>query len=157
VSIKAVLRYGRVIGSAHESPLALLLIRMLVGCVFLSEGVQKFLFADALGVGRFLKIGIPMPEIMAPLVGTVEIVCGACVLIGMFTRLAALPLLITILVAIVTTKIPLLLSKGFWPMAHEARADWCMLLGSWFLVLVGAGPWSLDGRAHRQAKRTDRT
>jgi hypothetical protein len=71
---------------------AILLIRILVGWVFLSEGIQKFLFPDALGVGRFVKIGIPWPQVMAPFVGMVEIVCGSLLLIGLITRLAAIPL-----------------------------------------------------------------
>jgi uncharacterized membrane protein YphA (DoxX/SURF4 family) len=113
--------------------------------VFLSEGIQKFLFSESLGVGRFIKIGIPAPEIMAPFVGIVEIVCGALVLIGLITRFAAIPLIIDMLVAISTTKIPILLEKGFWAMAHEARVDWSMILGSIFLLIVGGGAWSLDG------------
>ncbi len=125
-------------------PAAYLFIRLLVGCVFLSEGIQKFLFADALGVGRFTAIGIPVPEIMAPFVGVVEIACGALVLLGLFTRAAALPLIIDILVAIATTKIPILLHKGFWAMAHEARVDCSMLLASLFLLVAGGGTWSLD-------------
>ena len=128
----------------EKKPLAFLLIRMIVGFVFLSEGVQKFLFSDSLGVGRFIKIGIPAPGITAPFVGVVEIVCGALLLVGLFTRLAAIPLIIDMLVAIATTKIPILLEKGFWTMAHEARVDWCMLLGSIVLLIVGSGNWSLD-------------
>src|SRR3982751_6463236 len=100
------------------------LIRMLVGVVFLSEGVQKFLFSDALGVGRFVKIGIPIPHFSAPLVGVVEIVGGALLLVGFLTRLASVALLIDITVAIATTKVPMLLAKGFWATAHEARTDW---------------------------------
>jgi putative oxidoreductase len=128
----------------EEKTLALLLMRLIVGCVFLSEGIQKFLFSDSLGVGRFIKIGIPAPEIMAPFVGVVEIVCGALLLVGLFTQLAAIPLIIDMLVAIATTKIPILLEKGFWAMAHEARVDWCMLLGSVVLLIVGGSRWSLD-------------
>jgi putative oxidoreductase len=124
--------------------LAFLLIRMIVGCVFLSEGIQKFLFSDSLGVGRFIKIGIPVPGVMAPFVGVVEIVCGALLLLGFLTRLATIPLIIDMLVAIATTKIPILFEKGFWAMAHEARVDWCMLLGSAVLFIVGSGSWSLD-------------
>ncbi|MEW6511713.1 MAG: DoxX family protein [Bacteroidota bacterium] len=142
-------------GSIH--PFAYLCVRLIVGCVFLSEGIQKFLFADALGVGRFVKIGIPAPEIMAPFVGVVEIVCGALVLLGLFTRLAAIPLIIDMLVAIATTKIPLLLEKGFWAMAHEARTDWSMLLGSVFLLLTGAGAWSLDAWAGRDVSSPPRS
>jgi putative oxidoreductase len=131
----------------HEVvPPAVILVRALVGGVFLSEGIQKFLFPAALGVGRFTTIGIPAPQIMAPFVGGVETVCGLLVILGLVTRLAAVPLLIDILVAIATTKVPMLLKSGFWAAAHEARTDYCMLLGSIFLVAVGGGPWSLDAR-----------
>jgi putative oxidoreductase len=122
---------------------AVILVRMLVGTVFLLEGVQKFLFSETLGVGRFIKIGIPAPEILAPFVGAVEIVCGALLLAGLFVRIASLPLLAVILTAIATTKLPMLMKQGFWAMAHEARADWSMLLGLLFLLIAGAGRWSL--------------
>jgi uncharacterized membrane protein YphA (DoxX/SURF4 family) len=133
------------------APAATVLVRLIVGAVFLSEGIQKFLFPDALGVGRFMQIGIPAPHVMAPLVGVVEIVGGALLLVGLGTRLAAIPLVIDMLVAIGSTKVPILLSNGFWAMAHEARTDWSMLLGALFLLLVGAGPWSLDARIGRRA------
>ena len=116
----------------------------MVGAVFLSEGIQKSLFPDQLGAGRFLKIGLPMPELLGPFVGTFEIVCGALVLLGLLTRLAAIPLLIIMAVALITTKWPMLVSKGFWAMAHEARTDWSMTLGALFLLVAGAGPWSVD-------------
>jgi putative oxidoreductase len=131
-------------GAALAAPAAVVLIRLLVGLVFLSEGIQKFLFPAALGVGRFTKIGIPAPEFLAPFVGAVEIGCGALVVVGLVTRLAAVPLLIDITVAIATTKIPLLSRAGFWAAAHEARTDYSMLLGLIFLLIVGGGPWSLD-------------
>jgi uncharacterized membrane protein YphA (DoxX/SURF4 family) len=115
-----------------------------VGAIFLSEGIQKFLFPDALGVGRFIKIGILAPEFMAPFVAILEISCGMLVLVGLLARLAAIPLIITMLVAIATTKIPILLKSGFWAMAHEARTDFAMLLGCLFLLIVGAGTGSLD-------------
>ena len=79
-----------------SAPRSVILIRLLVGCVFFSEGVQKFLYPVALGVGRFQKIGIPAPQFFAPFVGVVEIVCGALVIVGLFTRLASIPLLIDI-------------------------------------------------------------
>jgi uncharacterized membrane protein YphA (DoxX/SURF4 family) len=131
---------------SSDGPAAVIFVRLLVGAVFLSEGVQKYLFPEQLGVGRFTKIGIPMPELVAPFVGGAEIVCGALVLLGLLTRLAVIPLIIDMLVAIASTKIPILMGKGFWAMAHEARTDWSMLLGSIFLLIVGAGPWSLDSR-----------
>ena len=131
--------------------LPVLLVRLMVGSVFLSEGIQKFLFPDALGVGRFIKIGIPQPELMAPFVGIVEILFGAMLLLGLFTRLSTVPLIINISVAIATTKIPMLFAGGFWKMAHEARVDGCMLLGLIVLLLVGGGRWSLDEMRSRGA------
>ena len=122
-----------------RAPEAIVLIRVMVGAVFLSEGIQKFLFPATLGVGRFTAIGIPAPQIMAPFVGAVEIGCGFLVILGLVTRLAAVPLLIDILVAIATTKVPMLMKSGFWATAHEARTDYCMLLGLTFLLVVGGG------------------
>lgn len=140
-----------------DAPAAVALIRLMVGGVFLSEGIQKFLFPDQLGAGRFTRIGIPLPDVMAPFVGVVEIVCGSLVTLGLGTRLAAIPLLISISVAIVSTKIPILLGQGFcgfqlpklasygwWSMLHEARTDLSMWLGLLYLLIVGAGTWSLD-------------
>ena len=129
-----------------NAPRATILIRALVGGVFLAEGIQKFLFPAALGVGRFTKIGIPAPQFFAPFVGVVEILCGALLIVGLFTRLATIPLIIDISVAIATTKVPMLFRAGFWATVHEARTDYCMLLGLVFLLLVGSGPFSIDQR-----------
>lgn len=147
-----------------HAPTATILIRTMVGAVFLSEGIQKFLEPGTRGAGRFVKIGIPFPEVLGPFVGGLEIVCGALVLAGLLTRLAVVPLIITMLVAIVSTKIPILLGHGLWgfslkslssygffSMAHEARTDFAMLLGSIFLLIVGSGPWSLDRRLAQEA------
>jgi uncharacterized membrane protein YphA (DoxX/SURF4 family) len=136
---------------------AILLIRASVGAVFVSEGIQKFLYPAQLGVGRFAKIGFANAETIAPFVGTLEILCGLCVLCGLLSRLAALPLVAIMLTALITTKLPIWLGRdvgpfqvrvleeyGFWAMAHEARTDWAMLLGALFLVIVGPGRWSLD-------------
>ena len=77
-----------------------ILVRLLVGLiVFLPEGMQKLMFPDLLGVGRFARIGVPVPGFAAPLVGVVEIVCGALIIIGLFTRLAAVPLIVIMIVA----------------------------------------------------------
>lgn len=143
--------------ASTRAPASVLLIRVMVGAVFLTEGIQKFLYPDELGVGRFIKIGIPAPEVMAPFVGVVEILCGGLLILGLLTRLAAVPLLINISTAIVSTKLPVLLGHGFWTftlaklprygllsMVHEARTDLSMLLGLLFLLIVGAGAWSAD-------------
>jgi putative oxidoreductase len=136
-----------------------ILVRLLVGgVVFLPEGIQKLAFPDVLGAGRFARIGIPFPDLMGPFVGIVEIVCGSLIIIGLFTRLAAIPLIIIMIVALVSTKLPILLGHdvwmfhlagdikrtGFWSMMHEARADLTMLLGCVYLAIAGAGAWSVD-------------
>jgi uncharacterized membrane protein YphA (DoxX/SURF4 family) len=123
-----------------------ILIRLMVAAVFLSEGIQKFLFPDELGAGRFAKIGLPSPEFLGSFVGTFEIICGGLVLIGLLTRFASVPLIIIMLVAIATTKAEVLADKGFWEMLHGSRTDWAMLLGSIFLLINGGGLWSLDQR-----------
>lgn len=137
---------------ATDAPAAVFIIRLLVGAVFVSEGIQKFLFASELGTGRFLKLGLPSPDFLGPFVGTFEIICGLLLLLGLFTRPATVPLIIIMCVAIYTTKVPTLLRDGFWKTAHDGRADWSMLLGSLFLLIVGAGIWSLDARLSRAAK-----
>ena len=132
-----------------DVPSSVILVRIMVGWVFLAEGIQKFLFPVALGVGRFEKIGIPAPHFFAPLVGSVEIVCGTLLIVGLLTRLASIPLLIDISVAIATTKIPMLLKSGFWPAMHEARTDFCMVMGLLFLLIVGSGALSMDAKLTR--------
>ena len=153
---------------AAPASLPVLLIRLMVGGVFLSEGIQKFLFPAALGAGRFAKIGIPSPEVMAPFVASVEIAAGLLVLVGLVTRLAAAALMLNISVAILSTKIPILLGHGFWlfsvaklsqygfwSAAHEARVDLCMWLGCAFLLAIGGGTRSLDERRSALRKGTD--
>ena len=121
-----------------------ILIRLMVGIVFLSEGIQKFLFAEYRGAGRFEKIGLPNPEFLGGFVGTFEIICGALIVIGLFTRLASIPLLIIMIVAIVTTKADVYIKDGFWELLHGSLTDWAMLLGSVFLLIEGGGCWSFD-------------
>jgi len=143
------------------------LIRLLVGWVFLVEGILKYLWLDELGVGRFTSIGIPAPHFTAPFVGLVEIVCGALVIVGLYTRLAAIPLLIDISVAIVSTKVPILLGRGYWRfslpklkhygllnMLHEARTDFSMVLGLIFILIVGAGSLSIDAARTLRRRET---
>lgn len=128
----------------HDKAGSTIIIRLMVGAVFLSEGIQKFLYANKLGSGRFAKIGLPEPEFLGPFVGSFEIICGTLILLGLFTRLAAIPLLSIMIVAIVSTKLRLIADDGFWSMLHDSRTDWSMLLGSLFLIIKGGGRWSLD-------------
>jgi len=143
--------------TSTTAPSWTVLIRLAVGTVFVSEGIQKFINPAEVGAGRFAKIGLPDPESLAPFVGTFEIVCGSLVLLGLLTRLAVIPLIVIMLVAIWTTKIPIFVDKGFWAMAHESRTDFAMLLSSVFLLIVGAGPWSLDGLISRNDEHQDRS
>ena len=135
-------------GGKSRSSLGLFLLRVMVGWVFLSEGIQKFLYPAARGVGRFHQIGIPFPRFSAPFVGIVEIVCGAMLIAGVATGLAVLLLLIDISVAIISTKGPLL-KHGFWIAMHEARTDFCMLLGLIAIALLGSGGLSMQRRGGR--------
>ena len=134
---------------------AILAIRFMVGGVFFLEGIKKFIFAEQWGAGRFTRIGIPVPHAMAPFVGAVEIVCGLLVLLGLRTRLAAIPLLGVICTAIATTKVPILFKSGFWPMEAEARTDFSMLMGLIFLVLAGSCCVSLDAYFSRDKQKTN--
>ena len=144
-----------------------ILVRLIVGLVvFFPEGIQKLVFPSILGAGRFAKIGIPAPDVLGPFVGVVETVCGALIILGLLTRLAAIPPIIIMIVAILSTKIPIMLGHdfwifhvpkiaryGFWSMAHEARDDFAMLLGSLYLLIEGAGAWSLDAAISRASAR----
>ena len=121
-----------------------LIPRIIVGAVFISEGIQKFLFPELVGAGRFEKIGFSNPEFLALFVASFEIFCGFLVLIGFVIRLTSIPLLIIMITAIISTKIPILLDKGFWSMAHESRTDFAMFLLIVYMIIYGAGKWSLD-------------
>lgn len=121
-----------------------ILIRLMVGVVFLSEGIQKLLFPVLRGAGRFEKIGLPEPEFLGYFVGSFEMLCGTLILLGFLTRLASVPLIIIMLVAIATTKTEILVNEGFWQMMHASRTDWSMLLGSTFLLITGGGACSVD-------------
>lgn len=130
--------------STLDSP-ANIFIRLAVGLIFSTQGILKFIDPN-MGVLRFTKIGFSHPGFMAHFVGTFEIVCGLMVLAGIFTRIASIPLLIVILTAIVTTKIPELLrpEQGFWFMVSDARTDFAMTMGLLFLISTGGGSLSLD-------------
>jgi putative oxidoreductase len=129
-----------------------LLCRLAVGLIFLSEGLQKYLFPATLGTDRFEKIGFNHAAFWAYFTGTFEIVCGILILIGLFTRLAAIPLLIIMIVAFITTKYPELIEKGFWFMAHDYRTDFAMTLLLIYLLLYGGGKNSVDYKIQLKSK-----
>ncbi len=122
-------------------------IRIAVGCIFFTQGILKFIDPH-MGVERFTRIGFPHPAFTAHFVGAFEIVCGLLVLLGLFVRIAAVPLLIIISTAIVTTKIPELMhtGQGFWFMVSDARTDFAMLMCLLFLLTSPPELSSRDGR-----------
>jgi putative oxidoreductase len=133
---------------------SLIFIRLAVGLIFLTQGILKYIDPH-MGALRFAKIGFPYPTVTAHFVGTLEIACGLLVLFGLLTRLASVPLLIVILTAIATTKIPELWhpNQGFWFMVSDARTDFAMTMGLLFLISVGAGSWSLDACFWQEERR----
>lgn len=151
-------------GGAVEGTRPVVAIRAATGAVFVVSGLLKFLYENQ-GVGRFTKIGLPSPALLASFVGGIEILCGALLLVGLLTRVAAVPLVIDMMVAIVTTKLPLLFGPGpepvaappkmgFLAFAYQARLDVTMLVACGYLIAVGAGALSLDAwLARRQSER----
>lgn len=144
-----------------DGPRSILLLRLMAGAVFFWEGIMKFVFANQ-GVGRFTKLGFPMPHFTATADGCFEIVGGLLLLTGLLTRLVALPFIIEMIVAIASTKIPLYLGTsplplppvppqiGFWAVLHEVRSEYAQLMTCAFLSIAGPGRWSLDALLARR-------
>jgi putative oxidoreductase len=139
------------------APRATVLIRLMAGAVFLSEGILKFVYTNQ-GVGRFTKLGFPFPATLATAIGAFEIVGGLMLISGLFTRLIAIGFSFEMIVAMLSTKISLYLGTsplpapaaapkvGIWAVLHETRSDWAQLVCCVFLIVVGAGVMSLDAR-----------
>lgn len=142
---------SRFFSEPPKGPASLLLIRLPVGLIFLTQGILKFMDAN-LGVVRFTRIGFPHPYFTAHFVGCFEIVCGGLLLVGLWTRAAAIPLLIVITMAIATTKIPELFhaNQGFWYMVSDARTDFAMFCCLVFMIVHGGGSWALDAEAETE-------
>ena len=125
-------------GVSKTPKLSALIIRLVVGIIFLSEGIQKFIRPDEVGAGRFTKIGFTHSDFWAHFTGSFEIACATFILLGILTRLAAIPLFVIMVVAFITTKYPMLMEKGFWAFAHEYRTDFAMTL-LLIVLIAGAG------------------
>jgi uncharacterized membrane protein YphA (DoxX/SURF4 family) len=143
--MKTTSRFNVIIFNTENDNRAIL-IRLTVGLIFLTEGIQKFLFPELLGTGRFLTIGFSNPAFWAYITGTFEIICSSLILLGLLTRISSIPLIIIMITAFITTKIPILVHKGLWPWAHEYRTDFAMTLLLIYLLIYGAGGLSVDSR-----------
>lgn len=120
------------------------LIRLIVGLIFISEGIQKYLVVTMLGPAYFKEIGFGHPMFWSYFTGAFEIVCGFMILFGLLTRLASIPLLIIMIAAFITTKLPILTEKGLLTFLHEYRIDFSLTLLLILLVVYGGGKWSVD-------------
>jgi len=145
-----------------DGPEATLLIRLMAGSVFFWEGLLKFVYVNQ-GIGRFTKLGMPMPDVLAPAIAYLEIGGGLLLLLGLTTRWIAVPFVIEMVVAILSTKIGLFLGTsplplppappkvGIWAVLHEIRSDWAQILTCGYLLWAGPGPWSVDALLRRRA------
>jgi putative oxidoreductase len=145
-----------------DGPKATLLIRLMAGSVFFWEGILKFVYVNQ-GIGRFTKLGMPVPDVLAPAIAYLEIGGGLLLLFGLATRWIAVPFIIEMIVAILSTKVSLFLGTsplpmppsppkvGFWAVLHEIRSDWAQILTCGYLLWAGPGPWSLDAVLSRRS------
>jgi len=138
-----------------DGPRSVILLRLMAGGVFFWEGVLKFVYVNQ-GVGRFTKLGMPFPVFTADFVGCLEIVGGLLLMWGLLTRVIAIPFVIEMIVAMLSTKISLYLGTsplplppappkiGVWAVLHEIRSDYAQIMVSLFLLINGPGKWSID-------------
>lgn len=122
----------------------IIVIRIIVGFIFISEGIQKYLFLEILGPGRFHEIGFSHAFFWAYFTGACEIIFGSLVLFGLFTRLATIPLMIIMATAFITTKVPIFMTQGWWTFLHEYRTDFSLTMLLILLFISGGGKWSAD-------------
>lgn len=146
-----------------ETSASTTLIRCVSGIIAAIGGVQTFLFPQMRSDSRFAEIGFPAPRTIATCAGIVWIEVGVLIVLGVVIRNAVLALVIAFIVTITSTKIPVLFTYGYWLFTPEGssynalwgflsawRTDFAMLLGSVYVLIVGAGAWSLDASLQNQ-------
>ena len=138
-----------------DGPKSTVLLRVMAGGVFFWEGILKFVYVNQ-GLGRFTKLGMPFPMFTADFVGGLEIVGGLLIMAGLLTRWIAIPFIIEMIVAMLSTKISLYLGTsplplppappkiGIWAVLHEIRSEYAQIMVTIYLLISGPGKWSLD-------------
>lgn len=149
-----------------NGPNSTIALRLMAGCVFFWEGILKFVYQNQ-GIGRFTKLGMPLPHFTADFVACLEIVGGLLLLSGLLTRLIAVPFIVEMIVAILSTKISLYLGTsplplppappriGIWAVLHEVRSEYAQLMTSAFLLINGPGRWSLDALLRKRQQENE--
>ena len=127
-----------------ENDNKIIYLRSIVGLIFITEGILKYLYLEVYGPSFFNEIGFRYAFFWAYFTGAFEISCGFLVIIGLFTRIASIPLLIIMIIALITTKLPLLANRGFWTFAHECRLEFSLTVLLVLLIIYGGGKWSAD-------------
>jgi putative oxidoreductase len=124
----------------RNTEVALTVLRVVIGVVFFMHGYQKWFTMGIPGVtGFFTQIGAPLPGISSYVVATVELVGGAMLVLGAFTRLIAIPLMIDMATAIILVHA----KNGFFaPKGVELVMT--LMTGALVLALAGPGAASLD-------------
>jgi putative oxidoreductase len=142
-------------------PRATVFIRLMTGAVFLWEGIMKFVYPN-LGIGRFTKLGFPIPGLTAGFVAWIEIIGGTLMILGWLTRPVAIAFIIEMIVAILSTKIsvffgtsplgqpPAMPKVGLGAVLHDIRSDYAQLMTSLYLLLAGPGPLSVDAKSAKE-------
>ena len=147
--------WTRLLHPPVTGPRATIVIRLMAGAVFFWEGILKFVYVNQ-GVGRFTKLGMPMPETLAPAIAVLEIVGGLALIAGVLTRPFAVLFIGEMIVAMLSTKVSMYLGTsplplppvppqvGIWAVLHEVRSEYAQIMSAIFLLISGPGPWSLD-------------
>lgn len=120
-----------------RSDLALLLLRVGVGIIFIIAGWNKLTGIDGT-INFFGNIGIPLPAVMAWVVALVEFLGGIMILLGAYAKIPYLLMAIIMVVALLTTK--------FGGEFSAMRLDLMLLLSSVALFLMGSGSYSVDDK-----------
>jgi putative oxidoreductase len=133
---------SQILSTGNDSKI--IIIRLIVGIIFFSEGIQKFLIVSMLGPAYFKEIGFIHPMFWAYLTGAFEMFCSVLILSGFLTRLVSIPLLIIMITAFIRTKLPILATGGLLTFLHEYRTDFALTLLLILLIIYGSGKWSID-------------